>query len=137
MPRQGKKMVEENWLVGYQVAYGHGIIDYDSLGLDVWADEKEFVGMDQADLKSLSASSPESNLMKRDLVNHLTSEAKEVVSLILNGPSEVIESFKTLKYDCISKTKIAEYLTKIGWKTRKIDRVFREIKQFSKEISEI
>lgn len=84
-----------------------------------------------------SAHNPEKIVIKKDLTTKLSDEAKEVITLILKGPAEVLEMFMTEKYHTISKGKIRQYLIDNGWKTHKVEKVFSELKVFVTDLEEI
>lgn len=70
---------------------------------------------------------PEEIAIKKQNFELLSDEAKEVIETILNGPEEILESFKTSKIKKFSKNKIKEFFYNI-WKSKLItDEVIKEI----------
>lgn len=115
----GKTMMFYPWLTVYNSMH-YGDIPYCE---NVEEDDKESITLP-------SDSNQEKSLIKKDLAEKLSEEAKEVIALILNSPVEILETFMTEKYKKISKEKIKEHLVINGWHQRKVDKTFSEIKTF-------
>jgi hypothetical protein len=126
MNKVGKRMSEHNWLTAYQVGFKDGIDRYD-----------EFPEEFEKTIILPSRSNPEKEFMKKELADNLSEEAKEIVRIILNGPSEIVSTFFTDAYNCISKAKILIFFRKTGWKKKTINQAFDELKEFTKNIDEI
>ena len=84
----------------------------------------------QKEIMLPSSSNQERDVIKKDLFTKLSSEAKEVINIVLNSPNEILETFKTPKYGIISRNKIKKYLISNGWKTKFVEKVFSELKEF-------
>jgi hypothetical protein len=122
----GKKMMIYPWLCVYNSMH-YGDIPYNE-----HPDEN-----DQESIVLPSRENQEDLVIKKDLAEKLSSEAKDVVRLILNSPSEILEMFMTEKYRTISKRKIGQYLIEKGWKQTKVDRIFSELKVFVTDFDNI
>ncbi len=77
----------------------------------------EWIAVDPCDIIEESAIavsgrqlSAEKQLIKQQAYDRLSTEAKEVIDLILNAPSEVIEYISTPKRKMITKRRIKFYL---------------------------
>ena len=84
----------------------------------------------QEEIMLPSSSNQERDIIKKDLFAKLSSEAKEIINIVLNSPNEILEIFKTPKYNLISRNKIKEYLVSNGWKTKSVKKAFSELKEF-------
>lgn len=82
------------------------------------------------DLMSCEEPSQEDSVMKRDGFSKLSKESKEIIDIVLNSPSEIIECFTTPKYNKISRDKIKDYLVKQGWNEKLVKGCFKELKDF-------
>lgn len=125
---QKKKEVDKDlftWVVAYQTVFNHGLVPCNTVMED--PDAPTLVG----------ANDPEREMIKKDLFQCLSHDAKEIVALILNGPNEIFESFFTSKYHCVSKDLIRKHLKRKGWSYKKIMAGFAEIRDFTKEIDEV
>jgi hypothetical protein len=70
----------------------------------------------------------ESELFKKEAFENLSFEAKEVISIILNSPDEILQLICTSKFGMYSKRLLIKYLHKNkGWENKKIEKTFREI----------
>lgn len=141
MAGKGKSMVAYDWLIAYQVGFKNGSIPYcelttqfnhsNSIANDNYQGETNFILQSKYE-------SQETVVIKKDLVNKLSYEAKDVVKLLLNSPSEIVDSFSTPKYKCTSKNKIMEYLIQnMKWPKKKVTKVFTELKTFTKELDQL
>ena len=72
----------------------------------------------------------EREVIKKDLFTQLSNEAKEVINIIFNSPNEILETFKTPKYNLVSRKKILDHLISNGWNPKCIKKVFKELKIF-------
>lgn len=75
----------------------------------------------------------ESDLIRRDLFDKLSEEAKSVIRFILNAPDECTEILKAEKYNKISVMKFRNLL-KNAW-NGKAEKITREIKLWLKELA--
>jgi hypothetical protein len=141
MAGKGKSMVAYDWLIAYQVGFKNGEIPYcevatqfnhsNSIPNDNYQGETNFILQSKHE-------NQETIVIKKDLVNKLSFEAKDVVKLLLNSPSEIVDSFSTSKYKCTSKNKIMEYLVQnMKWPKKKVVKVFTELKTFTKELDQL
>lgn len=83
------------------------------------------------------AVSPEGIAVRNDLINRLSEEAKEVIKIIFNVPSELVEYVWGCKEKQVVKltcNDIRQYLRYYGWKHLVIESAFREIKHFLRKI---
>lgn len=69
------------------------------------------------------------SLCFKEEVKALTSEAQEVISLVLNCPAEIfgLERFNRPK---LNRGRLRDYLSKAGWSRPKVTRTFKEIDSF-------
>jgi len=76
----------------------------------------------------------EKTVIFREGLRNLSSEARQVVKLILNTPSDIADLIVTpVKKELSSKT-VAVFLTEYyGWSQQKIQKVFKEIRMMLKE----
>ena len=65
-------------------------------------------------------------------LGQLGTEAREVVNLILTCPGELVDW--TLEKADISMGSVREYMRACGWKHKKIDRAFQQIKSMLKAV---
>ena len=78
---------------------------------------------------------PETTLLKKDAQESLSEEAKYLLDLILNTPKEFAGMLYTSKYMRTSASKVKTFLrNQLHWSNLKINRVFREIKTYIKEV---
>jgi hypothetical protein len=122
----GNTLSEHNWLTAYQISFKNGIDVYD-----------ESPGEFEKTIILPSKSNPEKEFMKKELADNLSEEAKEIVRIILNGPSEIVSTFFSDTYNCVSKARILIFFRKKGWKRKVIRTAFNELKEFTKNIDEI
>ncbi len=115
----GKKMMFYPWFCVYNSLH-YGDIPYNE-----HPDEN-----DKESITLPSIDNQESLCIKKDLTTKLSNEAKDIIRLILNSPIEIIETFMTMNYKKISKTKIKEHLVMNGWQPQKVDKTFSELKTF-------
>jgi len=72
----------------------------------------------------------ESELLKQEAYNNLSSEAKRIINLILDSPPEVISEINSSTYDMLSKRKIKMFLNKNGMKRKNRLKVFIELRKY-------
>jgi len=120
---KGKTMLSYPWLTVYATMH-YGDVPYNE---NAEEEDKESITLP-------SMHNQEILLIKKDLILKLSKEAKEVINLILCGPSEVLETFLTPKYHQVSKEKIKQYLIKDGWPKKTVRIVFEELKRFVMDI---
>lgn len=77
---------------------------------------------------------PESLVIIKDEFEHLSGEAKEVVGLIYNAPYTILQLFSTRKRENITIGSIENFLVESGWPRPRINRVFKELKNFTKNL---
>ncbi len=118
---KGKSMMSYPWLTVYQTMK-NGDISY--------FEQSSSNDLDKSEIQLPSISNQEAEIIKKDLITKLSKEAKEVIQMVLNSPTEILEVFQTPKYKTISKAKIKEHLAINGWPPRRIDKVFTELKTF-------
>jgi hypothetical protein len=129
MAGRGKSAVEYDWLVVYNLASGQGEISYQEYSSGPDNDKHEFV--------LPSKSNQEKRFLKKELVENLSIEAKDIIHLIFNSPSEILAMLETKTYDGISKRKIKKMLRGNGWSKLQIQKTFFELNQFITELERI
>jgi len=67
-------------------------------------------------------------IIKKDITEKLSKEAKFVIHLILIDPNG--EKLKNEKYSSFSKLKIREHLLRIGWASKQVNLVYMELREF-------
>jgi len=73
----------------------------------------------------------ENEFFKKEAFENLSSEAKEVVNIVLNSPDEILQLICTSKFGMYSKDLLKKYLHKNkGWENKKIKKVFRELSKY-------
>lgn len=77
----------------------------------------------------------ENALIRKEMDEYLSKEAKEMIDLIINSDESVVRELTTKKYNCISKELLRIYYRKRGWKHSLIDKVFNELKMYVKGYS--
>lgn len=83
------------------------------------------------------AVNPEGMAIRKDLVDRLSEEAKEVIKIIFNTPSELVDYLwgcKEKQVDRLTCSNIRQYLRYYGWKHLVIEDAFQEIKLFLRKI---
>lgn len=78
------------------------------------------------------AANPERIAMVREMVAGLSAEAKEVVDIVVNAPSELAEHIRRSGMG-MSQASIRDYLRYRDWGFPDINRVFQEIRDFLKK----
>ncbi len=119
----GRSMTIYPWLTVYQTAkngfYSIAEIDSEETNNEVTLIDQE----ENAEIK----------IIKKDLIRHLSRDAKQVIIIIFNNE----EDFKNDKQETISVMKIKSHLAYCGWQKKKISAIFRELKRFLNDLSEI
>lgn len=69
----------------------------------------------------------ENIIIKKDLYQRLSADAKDAVDILINGPQEAIKNMNTLR----------KYMYKRGISYRKSTKIFNELKNFVKEIIDV
>lgn len=83
------------------------------------------------------AVNPEGMVMRKELVDRLSEEAKEVIKIIFNMPSELVGYIwgcKEKQIDKLTCHDLRQYLRYYGWKYLVIESVFQEIRRFLKKV---
>jgi hypothetical protein len=127
----GKGFVEEDWRTAYSIIFNNGIFPY--------------LETEDSDFILTSQHNPEKELIKKDLIQNLSAEAKDVISLIFKSPIEVLKDLMPSKYTGetsetgvkYSKEKIRYRLISNGWKAKKVDRAFQEIRSLVRELETV
>lgn len=137
MSGNGKHFVWQDWQTAYEVAWCGGIVSLDAPMSG--ASPKQSYGPQDNSIRFLDSMesdlpSPEETLLKKEAFLVLSSEAKEVILLILDSPQEILDCFFTPKYNKISKDRIWKFLSESkGWKPKVITKCFRELREFSSD----
>jgi len=135
MSGNGKHFVWQDYLTAYEVAWREGIVSLDA-PISGNSTKQSYEPQDNSirflDSMESDLPSPEETLLKKEAFLCLSSEAKEVILLILNSPQEILDCFFTPKYNKISKDRIWAFLSENkGWKPRTIAKCFQELREFS------
>ena len=124
-----KKINSNDYVSGYIVMKGKWlqVIDdsktFDDLGGSTEISvENSIVLMDDK--------TPENEVIKNDTYQKLSREAKEVIQIILNTPSEILEIIATPKLAKIKPEKLRDYLH-MTYSKRVVRRIYRELKRFT------
>jgi len=72
---------------------------------------------------------PEKHFFRKELVNSLSNDAKFIFELILDTPDEFLECLSSSN-GTLKKSKIITFLILAGWKQKRVEKTFREIKRF-------
>jgi hypothetical protein len=126
MSGKGKGFVWFDYLIAFNLQWKQGLISYE---------ENPIYNLDlQLEVSNSNhQANTESLIIKKDLTEKLSKEAKDIIKLVLQSPEEVIKELKGDRYNIISKDKIYIFLRKQGWKRKKIDGAFLELKKFVSE----
>lgn len=73
----------------------------------------------------------EKQLIKHEQFKELSSEAKEVIDIVLNAPKEILEVITAPSKEETSKKRLRPYLAK-KWGRAKVNKIFDELKEFTK-----
>jgi hypothetical protein len=124
MSGNGKHFVWQDWQTAYEIIY-HGLIELDApVALQ---DQTVSLG----DFLQTESLSPEETFIEKESYQNLSEEAKDVISLIIGAPQEILDCFTTPKYNKISKERIAQFLSKnLRWDKKRISFCFQEIREF-------
>lgn len=127
MSGHGKSMIFYPYLTAFNVAWKDGI---ESTDAPVRIGESETVP--RVDTMRNEGFSPEDIAIRKNLVENLSAEAKDVIMTILNCPEEILSVAKPRKYENLSKRRVQEYLKKkLRWSPKKIESCFREISELA------
>jgi len=119
-----KKIKANHYITAFNIIYGANL----SINT-VEHDEEEGLII----LKSETLT-PEKILIRKQSFNSLSEEAKEVIQLILNSPSEILDLLKTPKQKRITKVKIRKYLI-TSWHSSFItDLTIQELEEWVKRL---
>jgi hypothetical protein len=112
--------------IAYNLMFtNHGEISY--MELSTFGDEKNFT--------LPSHFNQEEEYLKKEAFEKLSKEAKDVINIVLGSPAEILEKFKTSKYNLYSKELLKRYLKeKFNWKKPKMDRVFVELASYTNQL---
>ncbi len=69
----------------------------------------------------------ENIIIKKDLYQKLSNDSKDAIEILINGPQEAIKNMNTLR----------KYMYKRGISYRKSMKIFKELKNFVKEIIDV
>ena len=119
-----KKVLTENYLRAFHILYGKPFAIN-----TVEHNEEEGTII----LKS-KKNNPETMLLKKQQFNNLSEEAKEVIQLILNSPTEILELIKTPKQNRITRTRVKKYFSTV-WHSKFItEKTIEEIEEWVQEL---
>lgn len=117
-----KKVIADNYIKAFNVIYGKKL----SINTVEHNDEEGLVILKSETL------TPEKILIRKQLFNSLSKEAKEVIQLILNSPSEILDLIKTPKQKRITKIRIRQYLNRSWHSTFITDLTIQELEEWVK-----
>lgn len=130
MAGKGKKFVKFNLLIAHNILFlGIEEIINDTVNYDL---------SDKCKNKTVSLISHykstdiENFITKKDYIEKLSSEAKDIIKIIFNSPEEFLNSITTEKYNCISKRLLKNKLISIGWQRKVVDSAFKELRELTK-----
>ena len=135
MSGNGKHFIWQHYLTAYQVCWKEDGID--SMDRYVRGNENSPTGqmLRLGDTFESNSTNPEEIAIKKDLLQKLSEETKEILRLIFNGPKEVLDAFCTMKYNLISKPRIKDYLViNAGWEPQEVERCFEELEELARDI---
>lgn len=77
---------------------------------------------------------PEETCIKNDLFERLSNEAKEVIDLVLNGPTDMVEFFASPTIKKVNKRRIKEFFS-VHWHSRYIaNQAIKEVETWVKNL---
>lgn len=92
----------------------------------------------EMNLTAKSKDNPEKTIIKNDLFEDLSGEAKYLIHIIFTTPNEIIRlAPKRFHGKKLSKNTIRYYLKNRKFETRHINSILWEIKQFTRELTTI
>lgn len=110
-----KRVKSYDWLCGYNVLFG------------------EWLTPDDIDLYS-KIPNAEKVVIKKELWNQLSAEAKEVIEIILFAPTEVLDQLRTPERKLLTKGSIKRYFRR-HWNSKAIsDLVIKEITRWVNQL---
>ena len=72
---------------------------------------------------------PETIAIKKEMIDNLSREAKVMILITLNAPSEILNTYKV-----VSRPKLFKFIkTNLGWSWKTIERTKKEIRQLMRE----
>ena len=119
-----KKVLADNYIKAFNVIYGKNL----SINTVEHDDEDGFVILKSEML------TPEKILVRKQLFNSLSEEAKEVIQLVLNSPSEILDLIRTPKQKRITKVKIRKHLIRSWHSTFITDLTIQELEEWVKRL---
>lgn len=119
-----KKVLADNYLKAFHVLYGQKF----AVNTVEHGEEEGTVILKSEKLN------PEILLLKKQQFNNLSKEAKEVIQLILNAPTEILEMIKTPKQNRITKVCLKKYLTKNWHSTFITELTIKELEKWVQEL---
>jgi len=98
-------------------------------------DAKSYISLEQ-NLDALSKETelqyfctPEQIFSRKELVMRLSDDAKDLLRFVLDTPEDMI-FFIIGKRGGISKERLIVFLRAIGWKAKKVEKIFKELHHF-------
>jgi|WetSurSiteA1Bulk_404760.scaffolds.fasta_scaffold23949_5 hypothetical protein len=82
-----------------------------------------------------SKSNPEKDMIKKQIYDLLSNEAKEIIDVVINSPNEILSTLTKPVYNNIGKRSIKKFLRTKGWKWRVIDKAINELENYVEEIN--
>jgi len=124
----GKEVMWRDYQVAYQVMWRNGEIPITDCQFD-----REIILGEHA---FYPPKTPEKIFLKKEMVQNLSDEAKEVIWLVLNSPPEVMAFFSSSK-TTVNKRKLMDFLIhRKHWPWKKARETFEELKIFLAKLSD-
>ena len=125
-----REINERAWKQGFAVLYGKWM---EINTIEIGSEKGASINGNTIILES-NQPTPEEILIKKDAFNNLSTEAKEIIRIILNTPSEMLQAVTTKKANKISRPLIQKYLSKI-WHSKYIsETAMEEVAEWAKQL---
>ena len=114
--KRGKRISEQNYINAYNIMYGQwtSIAPCDYIEGEKDANEPSYISTEVIISDMVSA---EEQVIKKQEWHNLSDEAKEIITTIVFGPSEILEIIKTPQRKLLTKKSIMKYFRQI-WKSK-------------------
>lgn len=78
--------------------------------------------------------SPEDIVIKKDLYNKMSVEAKEIISIILNAPDEILKEIATPKRKQVTKKRVKKFFSKVWISEFIAEYTIRDISKWANQL---
>lgn len=121
-----KRIVEQNYLRAFMIMFSvPQKIDTVELDEDEQTEDYNYIILNSEELD------PETTFIKKDNYQRLSNEAKEVIGIILNSPSEVLDLLRTPKHKKISRRIVQQKLSLL-WNSKFLaEKTIEELRQWA------